>query len=99
MIIFNQLSYCYTKLFKNKLCYYLCFVVIGLLSINLFVSENNKISIVSSLINLYPSPTVNDFICPIRGDKWIVVTTIFYPTPAIYKFLSLTTKWNLIVVA
>jgi hypothetical protein len=99
MIIFNQISYYYTKLFKNKLHYYFCFAVIALLSINLFVSENNKISIVRSLINLYSSPTVNDSICPIRGDKWIVITTIFYPTPAIYKFLNLTTKWNLIIIA
>jgi hypothetical protein len=39
------------------------------------------------------------FHCPIRGDKWIIITTIFYPTPAIYKFLNLTTKWNLIIIA
>ncbi|CAF1604673.1 unnamed protein product, partial [Adineta ricciae] len=37
--------------------------------------------------------------CPIRGDKWIVITTIHYPTPAIHKFLNLTTPWNLIVIA
>jgi hypothetical protein len=37
--------------------------------------------------------------CPLRGEKWIVVTTIFYPTPAIDKFLTLTTHWNLIVIA
>jgi hypothetical protein len=34
----------------------------------------------------------------LQGDKWIVVTTIFYPTSAIYKFLTLTTHWNLIVI-
>jgi len=35
----------------------------------------------------------------LKGDKWIVVTTIFYPTPSIDKFLKLTTPWNLIVIA
>lgn len=33
-----------------------------------------------------------------HGDNWIIVTSIFYPTPAIYKFLNLTTQWNLIVI-
>jgi hypothetical protein len=27
-----------------------------------------------------------------------VITSIFYPTPAIHKFLNLTTQWNLIVI-
>ncbi|CAF1675077.1 unnamed protein product [Rotaria magnacalcarata] len=33
-----------------------------------------------------------------RGEKWIVITSIFYPTLAIHKFLNLTTHWNLIVI-
>ncbi len=41
---------------------------------------------------------MNPFQCPLRGEKWIVVTSIFYPTPAIYKFLTLRTHWNLIVI-
>jgi hypothetical protein len=32
------------------------------------------------------------------GDKWIVVTSILYPTAAIHRFLNLTTKWNLIII-
>jgi hypothetical protein len=39
------------------------------------------------------------FVCPLLGDKWIVVTSIFYPTPAIHKFLQLKSPWNLIVIA
>jgi hypothetical protein len=42
---------------------------------------------------------MNTFQCPLQGEKWIVVTTIFYPTSAIYKFLTLTTQWNLVVIA
>jgi hypothetical protein len=42
---------------------------------------------------------VNDHTCFITGDKWIVVTTSDYPTLAIQKFLSLTTSWNLVVIA
>ncbi|CAF1198790.1 unnamed protein product [Adineta steineri] len=40
----------------------------------------------------------SSFTCPFRGDRWIVVTSILYPTVAIHKFLNLTTKWNLIVI-
>jgi hypothetical protein len=39
------------------------------------------------------------FVCPIQGDKWIVITSIFYPTPAVHKFLQLKSNWNLIVIA
>nr|ACC43950.1 unknown [Philodina roseola] len=60
----------------------------------------------SRIINGSPSPlrpaerkNLKPFSCPIRGDRWIIVTSIFYPTPSIYKFLNLTTEWNLIVVA
>ncbi|CAF3090770.1 unnamed protein product, partial [Rotaria sp. Silwood2] len=44
------------------------------------------------------SQSTNNFTCSVQGDKWIVVTTIFYLTKAIYKFLNLTTQWNLIVI-
>lgn len=39
------------------------------------------------------------FLCPFRADRWIVITTIFYPTPAIEKFLALKSSWNLVVIA
>src|SRR5690242_2963467 len=61
---------------------------------NLLLLNSNPENLV--LLNRKQSET---FPCPIQGDKWIVLTTIFYPTPAIYKFLNLTTKWNLIVIA
>jgi hypothetical protein len=98
MIIFNQILHNYTKLLKSKLHYCIGFAIIVLFSIILFSSNNSRRSIGRFLTNLHPSSTANDFICPLRGDKWIVVTTIFYPTPAIYKFLTLTTPWNLIGV-
>ena len=41
----------------------------------------------------------NPMVCSLRGDRWIVITTIFYPTAAVHKFLQLTTPWNLIVIA
>jgi hypothetical protein len=40
-----------------------------------------------------------NFTCPFRGEKWIIITSIFYPTLAVHKFLKLTSQWNLIVVA
>ena len=46
-----------------------------------------------------PRRNAKPYSCPIRGDRWIVVTSIFYPTTSIYKFLNLTSHWNLIVVA
>ncbi|UJR23246.1 hypothetical protein I4U23_026266 [Adineta vaga] len=57
-----------------------------------------------SFVNLHQTDshsdtTYNSSHCPIRGDKWIVITTIHYPTQAIYKFLNLTTPWNLIIIA
>ena len=39
------------------------------------------------------------FICPFRADRWIVLTTIFYPTLAIEKFLRLNSSWSLVVIA
>ncbi|CAF1151388.1 unnamed protein product [Rotaria sordida] len=67
-------------------------------SITLFVFGNDKQSTMTPLINRHSQSIINDFICPLQGDKWIIVTTIFYPTKAIYKFLNLTTQWNLIVI-
>ena len=61
---------------------------------NLFLQKNSKI--LSSILTLQPT---NILQCPLQGEKWIVVTTIFYPTTAIHKFLTLTTQWNLIVIA
>jgi hypothetical protein len=98
MIIFNQILHNYTKLLKSKLHYCIGFAIIVLFSIILFSSNNSRRSIGRFLTNLYRASSASDFICPLRGDKWIVVTTIFYPTPAIYKFLTLTTPWNLIVI-
>ena len=40
----------------------------------------------------------NSFNCSIRGEKWIVITTIFYPSAAVHKFLQLQSPWNLIVI-
>jgi hypothetical protein len=62
---------------------------------NLLLLETNS----ESIFSLWNSKRIDAIQCPIRGDKWIVVTTIFYPTPAIHKFLTLTTHWNLIVIA
>lgn len=39
------------------------------------------------------------YTCSLRGTRWIVVTTIFYPTAAIHKFLNLSVSWNLVVIA
>ena len=44
-------------------------------------------------------PLFNSSVCSLKGDKWIVVTTTSYPTPAIHKFLSLASPWNLIIIA
>lgn len=37
--------------------------------------------------------------CSLVGANWIVVTTIFYPSDAIHRFLTLKSQWNLIVIA
>jgi hypothetical protein len=67
-------------------------------SLSLFFFSTIKKSSIADLIDQYSPPVFNDSICPLRGNKWIVITTIFYPTPAIYKFLNLTSYWNLIVI-
>ncbi|CAF1081310.1 unnamed protein product [Adineta ricciae] len=56
---------------------------------------NTKTSTFHLLASEPPSP----FICSLRGQRWIVITTIFYPTLAIHKFLNLSTQWNLVIVA
>jgi hypothetical protein len=60
-------------------------------------SSNRKISVLS-ISSLVSSEKAASFDCPLRGEHWIVVTSILYPTPAIRKFLNLTTRWNLIVI-
>ena len=81
------------------LCVILLVLSITLYSVdsisNLLLSEKK---FGSETLSFWNDRTLHTFECPIRGDKWIVVTTIFYPTPAIYKFLNLTTEWNLIVI-
>ena len=46
-----------------------------------------------------PSLTTDAFVCSIQAERWIVITSIFYPTTAVEAFLQLTPPWNLIVVA
>ena len=45
------------------------------------------------------SPSSNTFACSIRAERWIVITSIFYPTAAVERFLQLSLTWSLIVVA
>ncbi|CAF1129118.1 unnamed protein product [Rotaria magnacalcarata] len=57
-----------------------------------------KNSFYSKFISSFQITRTKPFICPIQGDKWIVITTIFYPTIAVHKFLELKSQWNLIVI-
>ena len=58
-----------------------------------------RISSNSILSNEWRRKDIHSFHCSIRSTHWIVVTTIFYPTAAIDKFLSLPQPWTLIVIA
>ena len=53
----------------------------------------------STMINLYHTEhirsSLNNRLC--TNKKWIVLTTIFYPTPAVERFLTLD-EWKLIVI-
>ena len=69
---------------------------ISIKNIREFLSSQ-KISLAIFPRSKTPEPTPLE--CPINGDKWIVVTTIFYPTEAIHRFLTLKSYWNLIVIA
>jgi hypothetical protein len=77
------------------------FLVLYILS---FSIKNNGHSLLLQLnprtsFSFLNTQRMNTFECPLEGEQWIVVTTIFYPTSAIYKFLNLTTQWNLVVIA
>ncbi len=52
------------------------------------------------LLNLLFSKTKRSrsYLCPIEGDKWIVITSIFDPTSSIHKYLELKSEWNLIII-
>ena len=55
----------------------------------------------SSFFTIFYSPETlesTSFTCPIQGERWIVITTIFYPSAAVHKFLELKSPWNLIVI-
>ena len=76
---------------------YSLLIILMLFSI-LFFFFGMKNQILITGFNSETLPALSAYNCPLKGDKWIVVTTIFYPTPAIYKFLNLTTHWNLVIV-
>jgi hypothetical protein len=80
-----------------------CVILLGLY-ISSFSIKNHGNSLLLQLnsritFSFLNTKRMNTFQCPLQGEKWIVVTTIFYPTSAIYKFLNLTTQWNLVVIA
>jgi len=91
------------RISQRALLIIICFIILLYVVIHfrydipqIVVSQTSARSLLSTIWSKEQS---KPFQCPIQGDKWIVVTTIFYPTPAIHKFLSLTSHWNLIVVA
>ena len=55
--------------------------------------------IITLRLTAYSSLTHTGFECPFVGTNWIVVTTIFYPTDSIHRFLTLKSHWNLIIIA
>ncbi|CAF1220755.1 unnamed protein product, partial [Didymodactylos carnosus] len=58
-----------------------------------------KIFVANKSILIHASARITQsYNCTLRGDKWIIITTIFHPTLAIRKFLLLSTPWNLIVI-
>ncbi len=97
MTTINRIEHYDKTLYNNKIRRFHVYVVFVLLIITSFFFGFKK-TIISGGINQYLRPPVNNYSCPLRGEKWIVVTTIFYPTPAISKFLNLITHWNLIVI-
>jgi len=98
MVLINQPQNHCIKLYKTRRHFQTFFIVLALLSIIFFLSTHIKKLSIAHLIDQRSSSIIKDYICPLKGDKWIVVTTIFYPTPAIYKFLTLSTHWNLIII-
>ncbi|UJR23258.1 hypothetical protein I4U23_026278 [Adineta vaga] len=90
---------------KNSLLLIIMCAIFLLLMIKLFSDKNvEKLFLLRadsdlSSFSLWNTKQSSTYVCPIRGDKWIVITTIHYPTQAIYKFLNLTTPWNLIIIA
>ncbi|CAF1042237.1 unnamed protein product [Didymodactylos carnosus] len=61
------------------------------------ITKYSKVSFVKLVNSSLTSARLSTH-CSTRGDKWIVITTIFYPTPAIRKFLSLSSDWKLMII-
>jgi hypothetical protein len=94
----NLLENHYIKFFKERRRYILFYSVLGLFSFSLSFFGTIRNRTITPLLNQHTRSFIDDPLCTLQGDKWIVITTIFYPTPAIYKFLSLYTHWNLIII-
>ena len=78
---------------------HILFVIgIGVFTLIADLIHTSKINFSSIVTTKSGTEASESFVCPFRGDKWIVVTSIFYPTAAIHKFLNLTTPWYLIVI-
>ena len=89
----------YKEPYWNRLRRQLPYIVFFFFVATLFSFGTVRKSTIHNFIDPHSRSVINNYICPLKGDKWIVVTTIFYPTPSIDKFLKLTTPWNLIVIA
>ncbi len=87
----------FSKLCSNKYQYSLFCIILIFCIITIFMTETKDPPII--YIDQEASFIRTDRICPFKGEKWIVITTINYPTPAIDKFLTLSPEWNLIVIA
>jgi hypothetical protein len=96
MTTINQMRKYFVKLHQKILCSCLLHVLVLFSIVSFFFHIKNPTLIPIS--QQHSLSFLTGSICPLQGDKWIVVTTIFYPTSAIYKFLNLTTHWNLIVI-
>ena len=75
----------FSKLCNRKYQYSLFSSILVVSIIALFFTEIQNPILPFFIDQNTPSITY-DYVCPFEGDKWIVITTIFYPTPAIHKF-------------
>ena len=88
---------------RAGICLCAAFLIISILFLSsddlqqlFFSKRNSDRTSINSRTRLNSAQSFN---CPVRATRWIVVTTIFYPTDAIHKFLSLSSPWYLIVIA
>ncbi|CAF3330409.1 unnamed protein product, partial [Rotaria sp. Silwood2] len=73
-------------------------LAVAVITVVWYLERITKVSLSNRILHgEHSKSSLNNRLCTNRSKKWVVLTTILYPTSAVELFLSLT-QWSLIVI-